>query len=244
MIGAVGLGQRHDPRVRLVVSRGSRPRGEPIPRRGPSRPGPGGAPCPWEPWRPSPRPCRRRSGGARRRRRRRCRRPRTSRSSSRRRAPSSARRSAGPGSRCRRRPARRRGSAARTGRRRTGCRGRVVPGRRYVLMPITSSPSDADALERDLGQRPLAGVVGRAPAPQHVLRVEDQQVLAADREVARRGDRARLVLQAVLDDDRRGLRLEAVAVDRLRRAVDDVRDAVGAADDRRRGRSAARPRPA
>ena len=61
------------------------------------------------------------------------------------------------------------------------------PGsRRNVSMPMTSSPQRGRARTSTLVSVPLPRVVGRTPAPQDVLGVEDQQVLAADAEVARR----------------------------------------------------------
>ena len=153
---------------------------------------------------------------------------------------SPASRSAWPGSRCRRRPASRPGSAARTGRRRTGCRGPRWRPAGTCRSPVTSSPHELGALDRDLGERALARRVGRPPAPQDVLGVEDQQVAAADGEEPRRRDRARrAAFWPDADDDRRLLGLEVDPVDGLRRAVEHVRRAVRARGPARRGRSAA-----
>ena len=97
-------------------------------------------------------------------------------------------------------------------------------------MPMMSSPSEAEPSSLTLVKRALARVVGRPPAPQHVLGVEDQQVLATDPEEAWRGDGPALVLGPLLDDERGFLRLEADPVDGLGRLVDDVRVAIGPAD--------------
>ena len=88
------------------------------------------------------------------------------------------------------------------------------------------------ALERDPGERALARVVGRAPAPQDVLRVEDQQVLATDAQVARGRDGPALVLRAGPGDEGGRLGLEVDPVDGLGGLVDDVRVAVRTADHR------------
>ena len=139
---AVGLVDRHDPGVRLVV--GVEPAGPPS-SRGRRRPastrGPGGAARRRERRRPSRRPCPRRTAPARRR-------SATNMSPSmymrvhlgRPRAVASQPLDPRPGSRRRRPPASRPGSAARTGRRRTGCRGSRASSRRYVPIAVMSSP--------------------------------------------------------------------------------------------------------
>ena len=92
-----------------------------------------------------------------------------------------------PGSRTRRWPASSAGSAARTGRRRTGCRARVGVRARRSPISMMSAPQVDDLGDPDPGQRPVALVVGRPPAPEDVLVVEDQDVGAA----RRRGSRGR-----------------------------------------------------
>ena len=71
------------------------------------------------------------------------------------------------------------GSAARTGRRRRGCRGRRSASRRNVPIARMSSPQLGAVRDADPGRRALARVVGRAPAPEDVLLVDDQQVARA-----------------------------------------------------------------
>ena len=94
------------------------------------------------------------------------------------------------------------------------------------------------AIERDPRQRALAGVVGRAPAPQRVLRIEDQQILAAGPEEARCRDGPVLRLHAVLDHQRRRGSPEPDPVDGRRRGVDDVRVVIRTHDH---GREVGRP---
>ena len=102
-----------------------------------------------------------------------------------------------------------------------------VPDRGHVVAPL-GGPLDVHP-----GQRALALVVGRPPAPQDVLGVEDQQVAPARRQELRRRDLGAADLLAGLDDGRGLLALEVDAVDGLVRLVDDVRRAVRALDEGR-----------
>ncbi len=104
---------------------------------------------------------------------------------------------------------------------------------------------------RDLDDRALARLVGRPPAPEHVLRVDHEQVAGgAERHELRRAFGRPRRLRPVAVDERGGPRPEIDPIDRFRGSVQDVRDAaraqdhvadverdlaVGERDDRRRG---------
>ena len=88
----------------------------------------------------------------------------------------------------------------------------------------------ARSVDADLAERALARVVGRAPAPQHVLRIEDEQVAPADGEEARLRDLRVADLAARAQHGGRLLALEVHPVDGLGRAIDDVWGAVRPAD--------------